>query len=76
LHDAFRSGSDKGLKIIDIDGVRVLYPRGWALLRASNTQAKIILRFEAKTAAGLAEIKNDFMRRLNKFSEKKLELKD
>ncbi|MBU0661919.1 MAG: phosphomannomutase/phosphoglucomutase [Candidatus Diapherotrites archaeon] len=69
-------GSDKGLKIIDIDGVRVLYPRGWALLRASNTQAKIILRFEAKTAAGLAEIKNDFMRRLNKFSEKKLELKD
>ena len=34
-------------KIIDVDGVRVLFPEGWGLVRASNTQPVIVLRFEA-----------------------------
>ncbi|HEV3115828.1 MAG TPA: phosphomannomutase/phosphoglucomutase [Gemmataceae bacterium] len=34
-------------KIIDIDGVRVLFDRGWGLVRASNTQPVLVLRFEA-----------------------------
>jgi phosphomannomutase/phosphoglucomutase len=33
--------------IIDVDGVRVLFPDGWGLVRASNTQPVIVMRFEA-----------------------------
>jgi phosphomannomutase/phosphoglucomutase len=35
--------------ILDVDGVRVLFPRGWGLVRASNTQPVLVLRFEAST---------------------------
>jgi len=42
--------------IIDIDGVRANFPNGWGLVRASNTQAVIVLRFEADTEADLAAI--------------------
>src|SRR6185312_3453995 len=34
-------------KVIDVDGVRVLFPRGWGLVRASNTQPVLVMRFEA-----------------------------
>ncbi len=42
--------------IIDIDGVRILFGDGWGLLRASNTQPVLVLRFEARSPARLAEI--------------------
>jgi len=35
-------------KVIEIDGVRVLFDRGWGLLRASNTQPVLVMRFEAE----------------------------
>ena len=35
--------------IVDVDGVRVLFPEGWGLVRASNTQPVLVLRFEAST---------------------------
>lgn len=44
-------------EVIDIDGVRVEYPDGWGLLRASNTQPALVLRFEAQTETRLAEIR-------------------
>jgi phosphomannomutase/phosphoglucomutase len=34
-------------KTVDIDGVRVIFPEGWGLLRASNTQPVLVMRFEA-----------------------------
>ena len=34
---------------VDIDGVRVLFPEGWGLVRASNTNPYLTLRFEAKS---------------------------
>lgn len=37
-------------KIVDIDGARVLFPEGWGLVRASNTQPVLVMRFEARTA--------------------------
>jgi phosphomannomutase/phosphoglucomutase len=43
--------------VIDVDGVRVLFGDGWGLIRASNTQPIIVMRFEARTAARLAEIR-------------------
>jgi len=36
-------------KVIDVDGVRVLFENGWGLLRASNTQPVLVMRFEAST---------------------------
>jgi phosphomannomutase / phosphoglucomutase len=36
-----------------IDGVRITFPQGWGLLRASNTQAILVLRFEATDPAAL-----------------------
>ncbi len=43
-------------KVIDIDGVRVNFGDGWALIRASNTQPALVLRFEAETPARLQEL--------------------
>ena len=44
-------------KMTDIDGVRVDFGDGWGLVRASNTQPVLVLRFEAPTAPRLAEIR-------------------
>jgi phosphomannomutase/phosphoglucomutase len=44
-------------EIIDVDGVRVKFTDGWGLVRASNTQPILVLRFEAKTQEKLAEYK-------------------
>ena len=43
--------------VIDIDGVRVLFGDGWGLVRASNTQPALVLRFEAMTKDRLNEIR-------------------
>ena len=42
-------------KTIDVDGVRVIFARGWGLVRASNTQPVLVLRFEAESEALLKE---------------------
>ncbi|MDZ7261025.1 MAG: phosphomannomutase/phosphoglucomutase [candidate division KSB1 bacterium] len=55
---------------IDIDGVRVLFGDGWGLVRASNTQPVLVLRFEAKTEKRLQEIKNIFQATLAEYSLK------
>jgi len=44
--------------VIDIDGVRVLFEDGWGLVRASNTQPALVLRFEAISEDRLIEIRN------------------
>ena len=47
----------KEYPIIDVDGVRVQFKDGWGLVRASNTQPVLVLRFEALTENRLQEIK-------------------
>jgi phosphomannomutase/phosphoglucomutase len=47
----------KKYPVNDIDGIRVSYPKGWALVRASNTQAALVLRYEADTQEDLEAIK-------------------
>ena len=47
----------QGYRIIDVDGVRLTFPDGWGLIRASNTQPLLVLRFEAKTPERLEEIR-------------------
>jgi phosphomannomutase/phosphoglucomutase len=44
-------------EVIDVDGARVIFPDGWGLIRASNTQPLLVLRFEAETEARLAELR-------------------
>lgn len=45
-------------KMTDIDGVRVDFGDGWGLVRASNTQPVLVLRFEAPSSSRLQEIRN------------------
>jgi len=45
--------------VVDVDGARVLYGDGWGLIRASNTQPVLVLRFEARTEERLAEIRGE-----------------
>ncbi len=56
-------------QVITIDGARVLFPNGWGLVRASNTQPVLVLRFESTTAFGLAEIERAFREALAQFPE-------
>jgi phosphomannomutase/phosphoglucomutase len=53
ITEAFRKDHD----VIDVDGARIDFGDGWGLVRASNTTPLLVLRFEAKTEARLAEIR-------------------
>ncbi len=53
--------------VIDIDGVRILFGDGWGLVRPSNTQPVIVLRFEARTPERLEEIKHLVISKLKEF---------
>jgi phosphomannomutase/phosphoglucomutase len=46
----------KNYEVIDVDGARVLFPDGWGLLRASNTQPVLVARYEARTQQSLHKI--------------------
>ncbi|MBW1871366.1 MAG: phosphomannomutase/phosphoglucomutase [Deltaproteobacteria bacterium] len=52
-------------EIVDVDGVRVLYPDGWGLIRASNTQPVLVLRFEAETETRMKEIQSEIEQALS-----------
>ncbi len=49
----------KTREVIDIDGARIRFPHGWGLVRASNTQPSLVIRFEADTEAHLAQIRGE-----------------
>ena len=53
--------------LIDIDGARIQFEGGWALVRASNTQPVLVLRFEADTESGLASIRSEVESVLGRF---------
>jgi phosphomannomutase/phosphoglucomutase len=56
-----------GREVIDIDGVRVNYADGWGLLRASNTQPVLVMRFESSSPEGLARIRGEFTAALGRY---------
>jgi phosphomannomutase / phosphoglucomutase len=45
-------------EVIDVDGARILFPQGWGLVRASNTQDVLVMRFEADTQENLNRIRS------------------
>jgi phosphomannomutase/phosphoglucomutase len=53
-------------QVIDVDGARVVFNGGWGLIRASNTQPVLVLRFEAEDQKTLQEIQQIFMNKLAK----------
>jgi phosphomannomutase/phosphoglucomutase len=48
-------------KVNTIDGVRIAYPDGWALLRASNTQPALVMRFEAATLEAMERYRDEMV---------------
>ena len=54
-------------EVIDIDGVRINFGDGWALIRASNTQPVLVLRFEANTQARLDELVSIIKKQMDRY---------
>ncbi|HEY6009930.1 MAG TPA: phosphomannomutase/phosphoglucomutase, partial [Nitrospirota bacterium] len=50
--------SQKPREVITVDGVRAIFEKGWGLIRASNTQPVLVMRFEASDPASLEAIKS------------------
>ncbi|MFQ5823182.1 MAG: phosphomannomutase/phosphoglucomutase [bacterium] len=61
---------------IEIDGARVLFGDGWGLVRASNTQPVLVLRFEAKSKERLREIIEVFKTKLKEYPSVKFSDED
>ncbi len=68
IKNAFHKRSD--VQLVCIDGVRVVFPYGWAVVRASNTQPVLCIRLEADTPDQLNSLKNDFIGLLMPFFDK------
>ena len=60
---------EKGYIHNDIDGVRVEFEDGWALVRASNTGPNITVRFEATTKERLEEIQKEFTSKIEEYNK-------
>jgi phosphomannomutase / phosphoglucomutase len=59
-----RQFKEEGRSVIDVDGARVLLDGGWGLVRASNTQPALVMRFEARDEERLDEIRERFTKRV------------
>jgi phosphomannomutase/phosphoglucomutase len=59
-----RDGTWGEANLTTLDGIRVDYPKGWGLIRASNTTPVLVLRFEAETQEELARIQDVFRAQL------------
>src|SRR5690606_4037449 len=55
---------DGGARTSTIDGLRVDFPDGWGLVRASNTTPVLVLRFDADSEEALARIRGEFREQL------------
>jgi phosphomannomutase/phosphoglucomutase len=62
-------------EVITVDGARIQFPDGWGLVRASNTEPALILRFEAKSQEKLNQIKKTIEDELQKIPSIKDEVK-
>lgn len=65
LQKTYQARSD--VSVIDVDGLRVVFPYGWGLIRASNTQPALVARAEADTEEHLKMITEDFDQALRQF---------
>ena len=63
-----RKDIDKEAKVITVDGIRVETANGWALVRASNTQPALTIRFEADSELNLNTLKKEIEKKLREVS--------
>ncbi len=56
-------------EVVTVDGARVIFERGWGLVRASNTQPAVTLRFEAYTRERIASYMRVFKQLLNRYPQ-------
>jgi phosphomannomutase / phosphoglucomutase len=56
-------------EVVDIDGARVIFPDGWGLIRASNTQPVLVVRAEGTSPAALSHIQAVLQEALQRQSE-------
>jgi len=59
----------KSHSVIDVDGARIEFDDGWGLIRASNTQPVLVLRFEAETKESLAAIREAVSSVLGRYAD-------
>jgi phosphomannomutase/phosphoglucomutase len=52
--------------VITVDGVRAIFEKGWGLIRASNTQPVLVMRFEANDPDSLESIKSMMEQKVKK----------
>ncbi len=64
LTEAFKTTN----QVIDVDGARVLFDKGWGLVRASNTQPVLVSRFEALDEASLQQIQQTVEKKIAELS--------
>lgn len=67
IEKAQRYFKEEGYDVNDIDGVRLNFGDGWGLLRASNTQPVLVMRFEAQSSERLDKIESLVRDKLNDF---------
>lgn len=66
IDSLFKAANFTDGKITDIDGMRVDFPNGWGLVRASNTTPSLVIRFEADSEAGMRSIQEQFRQLMKK----------
>ncbi|MBE3582531.1 MAG: phosphomannomutase/phosphoglucomutase [Limnochordaceae bacterium] len=69
LETAERSDPGRPVEVIAVDGARVVFPDGWGLVRASNTQPVIVARCEGRSEAALHRIEALMKAELMKYPE-------
>jgi phosphomannomutase/phosphoglucomutase len=57
--------SQRPREVITVDGVRAIFEKGWGLIRASNTQPVLVMRFEANDPASLENIRSMMEQQVN-----------
>ena len=70
IEEAAKHLMDSDATLTTLDGLRVDYDNRWGLIRASNTQAVIVMRFEAENDTLLSQIQNKFEAALNAAARK------
>ena len=66
--EAFLNGTNlpqRPREVITVDGVRAIFEKGWGLIRASNTQPVLVMRFEANDPASLESIRSMMEQQVN-----------
>jgi phosphomannomutase len=67
--DSVREHFGRDHKVITLDGARITFDDGWGLVRASNTEPNLTMRFEAKTEERMEAIRSEILDHLRTYPE-------